>query len=80
MRYYSRCKRCRDRREISETTFNKFLTKKLKRELEEAVRNTPGSVVGATLEFKTECPNCSTGHWSSLVEVFIGRRKLVRHH
>ncbi len=77
MTYHSFCQKCRKARELTEETFKKLLTKKLRMELNQ--REKTGEAIYAKLKFTSGCPDCVGAKGENMVEVVIGKKKPTQH-
>ena len=78
MNYFSRCLRCKRRRDLTKAEFSKFLTSKLKSDLEARTRD-PAAAAYATMEFQSGCPECKGSQGQTEIKVVLGKRKVSKH-
>ena len=65
LQFFFRCPTCGTYR-VSEETARKFLTKKLRKKLDESIRK---GAHGAILTFHNGCPNCTPDNPDAVIEL-----------
>ncbi len=70
--FWFRCEECGEYR-VTEKTARKFLTKRLRKKLDDALKK---GAEGAVLTFENGCPNCKPDNRDAVVELSAIKRRV----